>query len=114
MFLSTGPGALTALGALQEAHAMGVLLLVITSQVPRDGLCLRARGMLHQLDDQQRSATNVTKSTARRPQGAPRIPSPLADAFGLWPSRRLPAPPGWRFPQDVLARRYGRATGSPR
>ena len=63
LFLSTGPGALTALGALQEAYATGVPLLVITSQVPRAGLGLR-RGMLHQLDDQQRSAVNVTKSTA--------------------------------------------------
>ena len=37
LFLSTGPGALTALGALQEAYATGVPLLVITSQVPRVG-----------------------------------------------------------------------------
>src|SRR6476646_11695103 len=54
LFLSTGPGALTALGALQEAYATGVPLLVITSQVPRAGVGLR-RGMLHQLDDQRAS-----------------------------------------------------------
>ena len=99
LFLSTGPGALTALGALQEAYATGVPLLVITSQVPRSGLGLR-RGMLHQLDDQQRSAVNVTKSTAvvRR---AAEIPSLLADAWAL--AQSAPAGPTWvEIPQDVL------------
>ena len=99
LFLSTGPGALTALGALQEAYATGVPLLVITSQVPRDGLGLR-RGMLHQLDDQQRSAVNVTKSTAvvRR---AAEIPTLLADAWAL--AQSAPAGPTWvEIPQDVL------------
>ncbi|MGE0217497.1 thiamine pyrophosphate-binding protein, partial [Mycolicibacterium sp.] len=99
LFLSTGPGALTALGALQEAYATGVPLLVITSQVPRAGLGLR-RGMLHQLDDQQRSALNVTKSTAvvRR---ASELPSLLADAWSL--AQCAPAGPTWvEIPQDVL------------
>jgi acetolactate synthase-1/2/3 large subunit len=99
LFLSTGPGALTALGALQEAYATGVPLLVITSQVPRDGLGLR-RGMLHQLDDQQRSATNVTKSTAVARRGA-EIPSLLADAWAL--AQSAPAGPTWvEIPEDVL------------
>lgn len=99
IFLSTGPGALTALGALQEAYATGVPLLVVTSQVPRDGLGLR-RGMLHQLDDQQRSAINVTKSTAVV-RTAAEIPSLLADAFAL--AKAAPAGPTWvEIPQDVL------------
>ena len=99
LFLSTGPGALTALGALQEAYASGVPLLVITSQVPRSGLGLR-RGMLHQLDDQQRSAVNVTKSTAVV-RGAAEIPGALADAWSL--ARSAPAGPTWvEIPQDVL------------
>jgi acetolactate synthase-1/2/3 large subunit len=99
LFLSTGPGALTALGALQEAYATGVPLLVITSQVPRAGLGLR-RGMLHQLDDQQRSATNVTKSTAVVGQ-ASEIPSLLADAWAL--AQSAPAGPTWvEIPEDVL------------
>jgi acetolactate synthase-1/2/3 large subunit len=102
LFLSTGPGALTALGALQEAYATGVPLLVITSQVPRGGLGLR-RGMLHQLDDQQRSAINVTKSTAVVRQGA-EIPSLLADAWAL--AQSAPAGPTWvEIPQDVLLER---------
>ncbi|MDF2828601.1 MAG: acetolactate synthase [Mycobacterium sp.] len=99
LFLSTGPGALTALGALQEAYATGVPLVVITSQVPRSGLGLR-RGMLHQLDDQQRSAVNVTKSTAVVEHAA-QIPSLLADAWAL--ARSAPAGPTWvEVPQDVL------------
>jgi acetolactate synthase-1/2/3 large subunit len=99
LFLSTGPGALTALGALQEAYATGVPLLVITSQVPRAGLGLR-RGMLHQLDDQQRSAVNVTKSTAVVRQAA-EIPTLLADAWAL--AQSAPAGPTWvEIPQDVL------------
>lgn len=99
LFLSTGPGALTALGALQEAYATGVPLLVIASQVPRAGLGLR-RGMLHQLDDQQRSALNVTKSTAGARHSAD-IPSLLTDAWSL--AQSAPAGPVWvEIPQDVL------------
>ena len=99
LFLSTGPGALTALGALQEAYATSVPLLVITSQVPRAGLGLR-RGMLHQLDDQQRSASNVTKSTAVA-RTAAEIPSLLSDAWAL--AQSAPAGPTWvEIPQDVL------------
>jgi acetolactate synthase-1/2/3 large subunit len=99
LFLSTGPGALTALGALQEAYATGVPLLVITSQVPRAGLG-RRKGMLHQLDDQQRSALNVTKSTAVAREAA-EIPSLLADAWAL--AQSAPAGPTWvEIPQDVL------------
>lgn len=99
LFLSTGPGALTALGALQEAYATGVPLLVIVSQVPRAGIGLR-RGMLHQLDDQQRSAVNVTKSTALARHSS-QIPTLLADAWSL--AQSAPAGPVWvEIPQDVL------------
>lgn len=99
LFPSTGPGALTALGALQEAYATGVPVLVIASQVPRAGLGLR-RGMLHQLDDQKASAVNVTKSVATVRQAA-EIPSLIADAYAL--ARSAPAGPTWvEIPQDVL------------
>ena len=103
LFLSTGPGALTALGALQEAYATGVPLLVITSQVPRDGLGLR-RGMLHQLDDQQRSADQRHQEHCRR---TPRRRDPHA----CWPMRgrwRSPHPPGrrgWRSRRTCCSRR---------
>ncbi|MDV3127968.1 thiamine pyrophosphate-binding protein [Mycobacterium sp. 21AC1] len=99
LFLSTGPGALTALGALQEAYATGVPVLVIASQVPRSGMGLR-RGMLHQLDDQKASAVNVTKSAATVRQAA-EIPSLIADAYAL--ALSAPAGPTWvEIPQDVL------------
>lgn len=99
LFLSTGPGALTALGALQEAYATGVPVLVIASQVPRSGMGLR-RGMLHQLDDQRASAVNVTKSVATVRRAA-EIPSLIADAYAL--ARSAPAGPAWvEIPQDVL------------
>ncbi|KWX22301.1 acetolactate synthase [Mycolicibacterium wolinskyi] len=99
LFLSTGPGALTALGALQEAYATGVPVLVIASQVPRSGMGLR-RGMLHQLDDQKASAVNVTKSVATARHAA-EIPSLIADAYAL--ALSAPAGPTWvEIPQDVL------------
>lgn len=99
LFLSTGPGALTALGALQEAHASGVPVLVIASQVPRAYLGLR-RGALHQLDDQARSAVNVTKSTALA-MNSGQLPTLLADAWSL--AQSAPAGPTWvEIPQDVL------------
>ncbi|MDH6195423.1 acetolactate synthase-1/2/3 large subunit [Mycobacterium frederiksbergense] len=99
LFLSTGPGALTALGALQEPYATGVPVLVIASQVPRSGLGLR-RGMLHQLDDQKASAVNVTKSVVTVRHAA-EIPSRIADALAL--ALSAPAGPTWvEIPQDVL------------
>ncbi len=100
LFLSTGPGALTALGALQEAHASAIPLLVITSQVPRSGIGGTRNGLLHQLDDQQRSAQNVTKSTVVV-RDAAHIPSAVADAWAL--AQTVPAGPTWvEIAQDVL------------
>ena len=100
LFVSTGPGALTALGALQEAYITGVPVLVISSQVPRRGLGGRKNGLLHQIDDQQRSAQNVTKSTVVVHDAA-HVPSAIADAWAL--AQTVPAGPTWvEIPQDVL------------
>lgn len=100
VFCSTGPGALTALGALQEAYAACVPVLMITSQIPRDGLGGARKGYLHQLDDQQASARNVTKSTAVV-RDAAAIPGVLADAWAT--AQAAPAGPVWvEIPQDVL------------
>ncbi|MGH3353239.1 MAG: thiamine pyrophosphate-binding protein [Nocardioides sp.] len=100
VFCSTGPGALTALGALQEAYAACVPVLMITSQIPRDGLGGARKGYLHQLDDQQASARNVTKSTATV-RDAAAIPGVLADAWAT--AQEAPAGPVWvEIPQDVL------------
>ncbi|KFF59074.1 acetolactate synthase [Cryobacterium sp. MLB-32] len=100
LFLSTGPGALTALAGLQEAHATGVPLVVIASQIPRVGLGGARKGLLHQLDDQRDAAAQVTKDTwlVRTPG---QIPSAIADAWTLAIS--APAGPVWvEIPQDVL------------
>ncbi|WP_328529895.1 thiamine pyrophosphate-binding protein [Nocardioides sp. NBC_00368] len=100
VFCSTGPGALTALGALQEAYAACVPILMITSQIPRDGLGGARKGYLHQLDDQQASARNVTKSTVVV-RDAAAIPGVLADAWAT--AQEAPAGPVWvEIPQDVL------------
>lgn len=100
MFVSTGPGALTALGALQEPYATGVPVLVISAQIPRRGLGGQKNGLLHQLDDQQRSAQNVTKSTALVRDSA-HIPSAILEAWEL--AQTVPAGPVWvEVPQDVL------------
>lgn len=100
LFLSTGPGALTALAGLQEAHSTGVPIVVIASQIPRVGLGGARKGLLHQLDDQRDAAAQVTKDTwlVRTPG---QIPSAIADAWTLAIS--APSGPVWvEIPQDVL------------
>ena len=100
LFLSTGPGALTALAGLQEAYATGVPMIVIVSQIPLEGLGARRKGMLHQLDDQKASAANVTKSQ-RLIQHASGIPSAIQDAWTEAVSS--PQGPVWvEVPQNVL------------
>ncbi len=100
VFLSTGPGALTSLSGLQEAYASAVPMVVISSQIPSEGLGARRKGMLHQLDDQKASAANVSKSQ-RLVQHPSAIPSAIAAAW----AEALTAPMGpvWlEIPQDVL------------
>lgn len=100
LFLSTGPGALTALAGLQEAYATGVPVVVVASQIPVDGIGARRKGMLHQLDDQKLSAANVTKSQ-RLVQHASGIPSAVQDAWT--DAISTPQGPVWvEVPQDVL------------
>ncbi|MFF5634974.1 thiamine pyrophosphate-binding protein [Streptomyces sp. NPDC012825] len=100
LLLSTGPGALLSLAALQEAAAASAPVVAIASQVPTAGLGGGRRGHLHELRDQQASFRDVVKSvhTARTPS---QIPSAIAAA---WESA-LTAPHGpvWvEIPQDVL------------
>ncbi|MFD8938213.1 thiamine pyrophosphate-binding protein [Streptomyces sp. NPDC059578] len=100
LLLSTGPGALTSLAALQEAAAASAPVLAITSQVPAAGLGGGRHGYLHELPDQQASFRDVVKSVHLvRTQS--QIPSAIAAA---WESA-LTAPHGpvWvEIPQDVL------------
>lgn len=100
LLLSTGPGALTALAGLQEAYATSVPIVVISSQVPAAGLGGARKGMLHQLDDQQAAAAQVTKTT-RLVRDPSHIPSVITAAW----QEAISAPQGpvWvEIPQDVL------------
>lgn len=100
LFVSTGPGALTALAGLQEAYATAVPLVVISSQIPRSGLGGARKGMLHQLDDQQAAAGQVTKST-HVVRDAAHIPSAITAAWRE--ATTAPQGPTWvEIPQDVL------------
>ncbi|MFI1362452.1 thiamine pyrophosphate-binding protein [Streptomyces griseochromogenes] len=100
LLLSTGPGALTSLAALQEAAAASAPVLAISSQVPTAGLGGGRHGYLHELPDQTASFRGVVKSVHTvRTQS--QIPSAIAAA---WKST-LTAPHGpvWvEIPQDVL------------
>ncbi|MFI9046613.1 thiamine pyrophosphate-binding protein [Streptomyces sp. NPDC053427] len=100
LLVSTGPGALMTLAALQEAAAASAAVLAIGSQVPLAGIGGGRHGYLHELTDQSASFRGVVKSvhTART---ASQIPSAVAAA---WESA-LSAPHGpvWlEIPQDVL------------
>ncbi|MGW2812689.1 thiamine pyrophosphate-binding protein [Streptomyces sp. NPDC001415] len=100
LLLSTGPGALTSLAALQEAAAASSPVIAISSQVPTAGVGGGRHGHLHELRDQKASFRDVVKSVhAVRSQS--QIPSAIAAA---WESA-LTAPHGpvWvEIPQDVL------------
>ncbi|MFD8739873.1 thiamine pyrophosphate-binding protein [Streptomyces sp. NPDC059618] len=100
LLLSTGPGALTSLAALQEARAASAPVLAISSQIPTAGLGGGRHGYLHELPDQQASFRGIVKSVHTvRTQS--QIPSAIAEA---WESA-LTAPHGpvWvEIPQDVL------------
>jgi acetolactate synthase-1/2/3 large subunit len=100
LFLSTGPGALTSLPALQEAAAASAPVVAVASQVPAAGLGGGRHGYLHELRDQQASFRDVVKSV-HSARTASQIPSAIAAA---WESA-LSAPHGpvWvEIPQDVL------------
>ena len=100
LIVSTGPGALTALAGLHEAYASAVPMIVISSQIPEAGLGGRRKGMLHELDDQQASARNVTK-TQETLHTASSIPYALEDAWRT--ALTAPQGPVWlEIPQDVL------------
>ncbi|MFI0786361.1 thiamine pyrophosphate-binding protein [Streptomyces lydicus] len=100
LLVSTGPGALMTLAALQEAAAASAAVLAIGSQVPLAGLGGGRHGYLHELTDQSASFRGVVKSvhTART---ASQIPSAVAAA---WESAlSTPHGPVWlEIPQDVL------------
>ncbi|MFJ2947609.1 thiamine pyrophosphate-binding protein [Streptomyces sp. NPDC087226] len=100
LLLSTGPGALTSLAALQEAAAASAPVLAICSQVPTAGLGGGRHGHLHELPDQSAAFRGVVKSV-HTVRTASQIPSAIAAA---WQSAlTVPHGPVWvEIPQDVL------------
>jgi acetolactate synthase-1/2/3 large subunit len=100
LLVSTGPGALISLAALQEAAASSVPVVVVSSQIPSAGLGGLRKGYLHELRDQRASVRDIVKS-AQTVTHAGQIPSALAAAWedALTP----PYGPVWvEVPQDVL------------
>ncbi|MGW5214172.1 thiamine pyrophosphate-binding protein [Streptomyces sp. NPDC004051] len=100
LLLSTGPGALTSLPALQEAAAASAPVLAISSQIPTAGLGGGRHGYLHELPDQSASFRGVVKSV-HTVRTASQIPSAITEA---WKSAlTVPHGPVWvEIPQDVL------------
>jgi acetolactate synthase I/II/III large subunit len=100
LLVSTGPGALFTLPALQEAWSASVPLVGISSQVPAAGLGGGRRGFLHEMPDQAAVFGEVAKSV-EVVRSASQLPDALAAAWeeALSP----PSGPTWvEVPQDVL------------
>ncbi len=100
LMLSTGPGALQSLAALQESAAASVPVVVIASQIPSAGLGGRRRGFLHELRDQRALVAQVVKH-AVQVQSQSQISSAVHEAWEVATS--APQGPVWvEVPQDVL------------
>jgi hypothetical protein len=103
LLVSTGPGALATLAALQEAAASSSPVVAIGSQIPRAALGGRRKGFLHELRDQKSSFRDIVKAVELASEVA-QIPSALTAAWktALTP----PCGPVWiEIPQDVLLER---------
>jgi len=100
LLVSSGPGALATLAALQEAAASSSPIVAIGSQIPRAGLGGRRRGYLHELRDQSGSFRDVVKSVSTVNQVS-QIPSAIVGAWEM--ALTPPYGPVWvEIPQDVL------------
>lgn len=100
LLVSTGPGTLMTLAALQEAAAASAPVLTIGSQVPVAGLGGGRKGYLHELPDQAAVVRGVAKSV-RTVRAAGQIPSAIAAAWAE--ALEAPRGPVWvEIPQDVL------------
>lgn len=105
LFLSTGPGALTSLAALQEAAASSIPVLAVSAQIPVHGVGGGRHGYLHELPDQSASFRGVVKHTFTVRQLAQVGPA-IAQAWQL----ALDAPAGpvlVEIPQDILLEHVG-------
>jgi acetolactate synthase-1/2/3 large subunit len=100
LLVSTGPGALFTLPALQESRAASVPVVGVGSQIPSEGLGGRRRGFLHELPDQASCFRDVAK-TVEVVRSASQLPDAIAQAWQE--SLSPPYGPVWvEVPQDLL------------
>lgn len=100
LLLSTGPGALTSLAALQEAAASSIPVLAVSAQIPVAGLGGGRHGYLHELPDQSASFRGIVKHVVTV-RTITQIPTVIAEAWRVAAS----APQGpvlVEIPQDIL------------
>ena len=99
LLVSTGPGALFTLPALQEARAASAPVLGISAQIPTSGLGGGRHGYLHELPDQSAAFSRIAKHTETT-RSASQVPDAIAAAWGA--ASTAPYGPAWvEIPQDV-------------
>lgn len=100
LFLSTGPGALTSLSALQEAAASSIPVMAISAQVPVAGLGGGRHGYLHELPMQSDSFRGVVKHVVTV-RTMSQIPTAISEAWRI--ADTVPRGPVLvEVPQDIL------------
>lgn len=100
LLLSTGPGALTSLAALQEAAASSIPVLAISAQIPVAGLGGGRHGYLHELSQQSDSFRGVVKHVVTV-RSMSQIPTAVAEAWRI--ADTVPRGPVLvEVPQDIL------------
>lgn len=100
LLLSTGPGALTSLAALQEAAASSIPVLAISAQIPVAGLGGGRHGYLHELPQQSDSFRGIVKHVMTV-RAMSQIPTALAEAWRI--AGTAPRGPVLvEVPQDIL------------
>ncbi len=98
--VTTGPGVLNALPALNEAACSGAPVLLIATQI-HAGLLGAGRGALHEMKDQLGACLAVVDHAARV-SGPEEIPARIADAFE-WMGHGWRRPAALEIPNDFLA-----------
>ncbi|WP_217136131.1 thiamine pyrophosphate-binding protein [Leucobacter chinensis] len=100
LLLSTGPGALTSLAALQEAKLSSTPVLAIAAQVPVAGLGGGRHGFLHELPEQSAAFAQVVKHV-RTVRTISQIVPAIHEAWQI--AESAPAGPVLvEIPQDIL------------
>ena len=109
--VTTGPGVLNALAALNEAACSDVPVLLIASQI-HSGLLGAGRGALHEMKDQL-GAFRAVVDHAARAADADDIPARIADAFH-WMTHGYRRAAAIEIPNDFLSGRCTATVLAPR